>query len=104
MVKSGAGRVKAALCAAEQHPRYRTIELRVGGPPVRGAAATARLPRSVGADIAGPLGLCKIAAGAETEGSDQFLFVEKPQLDLAVVAVAGQPTVIDLERGRTSQV
>lgn len=63
--------------------------LDVRGPPIRGKATTARLPGSVGADVTGPLFfLRKIAAGAKTKGGDQFLFVNKPDLDLAVVAGA----------------
>ena len=57
------------------------------------ADATARLPGGVGADVASPLVLRKIAAGAKTEVSDQFLFVNNPEPDLAVFAAAGQPPV-----------
>ena len=85
MVKSGAGRVKAAFCGAQL--------VRVDGPRVGGAAAAAWLPGSVGADVAGPLGLREIAAGAKTEGGDQFLFVDEPDFDVAVVVTGGQPPV-----------
>ena len=54
---------------------------------------TAELARSVRADIAGPLILCKVAAGAKTEGGDQFLLVNEPELDLAVFTARGQPPV-----------
>jgi len=40
-----------------------------------------------------PLFLRKIVAGAKTEGGYQFLFVDEPELDFAIVAAAGQPPV-----------
>jgi len=36
----------------------------------------------------GPLVLCKIAAGARTEGGDQFLLVNEPESDLTIAAAA----------------
>jgi|HubBroStandDraft_6_1064221.scaffolds.fasta_scaffold27603_3 hypothetical protein len=66
----------------------------IRGSPVRGEVTTARLPRSVGADVAGPLVLRKIAAGAKTEGGDQSLFVDKPELDLALKAAIGEPAAL----------
>ena len=63
-------------------------------PPVRRKVATAWLPGSVGADVAGPLVLRKITAAAKTEGGDQSLFVNEPELDLTVIAAAGQPPKI----------
>src|SRR6516164_7575534 len=67
--------------------------LPVGSAPVRGEVSVARLPRSVGADVMHPLFLRKIVAGAKTEGGYQFLFVDEPELDFAIVAAAGQPPV-----------
>jgi len=42
----------------------------------------------------GPLVLCKVAARAKTEGGDQFLFVDKPELDLALKAAIGEPAAL----------
>jgi hypothetical protein len=47
----------------------------------------------------GPLALRKIAAGAKTEGGDQFLFVNKSELDLAASAATGQPPVPQHRQG-----
>jgi hypothetical protein len=80
---------QARLAFWIDHALHEVRGLPVWCPPVRGEVATAPLPRSVGPDVMGPLALRKIAAGAKTEGGDQFPFVNKPQLDLAVVAAAG---------------
>jgi hypothetical protein len=48
------------------------------------------LPPDVGADVAGPLGLRQVAAGAKAKGGDQLLLADKPHLDLAVLAAARQ--------------
>jgi hypothetical protein len=89
MVKSGAERVKAAA----ERPPDASVVLRVDGPPVRRAVATARLPRSIEPDVASPLGLCKIAAGAKAKGCNQLSFVDEPDFDLAVIAAAGESPV-----------
>src|SRR5262245_42759545 len=65
----------------------------IRGPPVRGSVAAARLPGCVGADVAAPLGLCKIVPGTKAEGSDQLLPVNKPEPDLSIAAAAGQPPI-----------
>jgi hypothetical protein len=84
------------LAAASPHRRWeeytpslKVLRLRIRSPPVRGEVTTARLPRIVGADVTDPLIFRKVAAGAKTEGSDQFLVVDEPNLNLAILAGAG---------------
>src|SRR5262249_9931393 len=70
------------------HPFHQVRSLidLIWGAPVRGEVATARLPRSVGADITDPLVLRKIAASAKAEGGNQLLFINEPESDLPVIA------------------
>src|SRR6516165_3523155 len=44
----------------------RALSVLIRGPPVRGEAPAAGLPRGIGADVVGPVGFCKIPAGAKT--------------------------------------
>src|SRR5271163_2959400 len=94
------GRSPRQAARASQSPCSQALDrtpprILIRCPPVRGEAegGAARLPRGVGADVADPLVLRKVATGAKTEGGDQLLFVSEPEPYLAVKAAAGQPPV-----------